>query len=608
LPPVSAYRIQAYKIVSEEKNKPVRDEQTLAKVLEAAYVLQERNRELKNKAANAEPTRNPLAAEQGSSSGPGAAQTQSVSPTSKGDSAKSSSTSVLAQIVEIQHQIQVRHLGLEKAMSLVAERLTQIDGVSGAGVAIRDGEKVHYRAAAGSMALPAGTQVSLEKALCAECLRSGHIFRCADIDSGSLPDRNERRRRGIQSMLAVPVFHDGGVAGSLELYFSRPRAFTEDDVHTCQLMAGLVTEALAKNEEVSWKKSLASERAVMLEALEKLKPNLAALADTPAARDSAPIPAASAMARSASTFVCRKCGHELVGQEQFCGNCGSPRTSSEEPADSDSAMASLWQLQEAMKNASLVHLPNVVVAPEESQESLDPVTVESAPGSIMEQFPTPLSFEPFAVPEPETERKTESKALPEASVRADFENAGPSDLEIPPQTGQEDDVEAPEPTALAKPEQPAAWSSAATTLAFLQQLAAVKDPGAWAEIWNRRRGDIYLAIAVVLVIGVVRWGMWFNYSASATGNPAASTAHHKAAPDADLPLFDRILVKLGLAEAPEPPEYKGNPRTQVWVDLHTALYYCPGADLYGKTAKGRFSTQRDAQLDQFEPAYRKACD
>jgi hypothetical protein len=69
-----------------------------------------------------------------------------------------------------------------------------------------------------------------------------------------------------------------------------------------------------------------------------------------------------------------------------------------------------------------------------------------------------------------------------------------------------------------------------------------------------------------------------------------------------------MLISMGLAEAPPTPESKGNPETQVWVDLHTALYYCPGADLYGKTPKGRFTSQRDAQLDQFEPAYRKACD
>jgi hypothetical protein len=73
-------------------------------------------------------------------------------------------------------------------------------------------------------------------------------------------------------------------------------------------------------------------------------------------------------------------------------------------------------------------------------------------------------------------------------------------------------------------------------------------------------------------------------------------------------MFDRMLISLGLAEAPPAPEYKGNPDTQVWVDLHTALYYCPGADLYGKTPKGKVTSQRDAQLDQFEPAYRKTCD
>ena len=153
-----------------------------------------------------------------------------------------------------------------------------------------------------------------------------------------------------------------------------------------------------------------------------------------------------------------------------------------------------------------------------------------------------------------------------------------------------------------------AWSSAATTLDFLERLTVAKDPGAWVQFWNSRRGDIYLAIAVVLVLGVIRWGIWSNHSVSATGSPTVSAAHRRAAPDADLSLFDRILVELGLAEAPEPPVYKGNPRTQVWVDLNTALYYCPGADLYGKTPKGRFSSQRDAQLDQFEPAYRKACD
>jgi hypothetical protein len=72
--------------------------------------------------------------------------------------------------------------------------------------------------------------------------------------------------------------------------------------------------------------------------------------------------------------------------------------------------------------------------------------------------------------------------------------------------------------------------------------------------------------------------------------------------------YEKFLVSIGLAEAPPAPVYMGNPDVKVWVDLQTALYYCPNADLYGKTPKGKFTTQQDAQLDQFEPAYRKACD
>jgi hypothetical protein len=142
-------------------------------------------------------------------------------------------------------------------------------------------------------------------------------------------------------------------------------------------------------------------------------------------------------------------------------------------------------------------------------------------------------------------------------------------------------------------------------------LSETRSPSALGRFWHARRGDFYLAVALVLVIGVIRWGILPSHPVGANGSGTAvsgSANHRKPAQDADLSMFDKLLISLGLAEAPEAPEYKGNPDTQVWIDLHTALYYCPGSDLYGKTPKGRFSTQRDAQLDQFEPASRRACD
>jgi GAF domain-containing protein/ribosomal protein L37E len=591
-------------IVSEEKDKPVLDEQTLAKLLEAAYVLQEHNRELQEMELGLEMKRDQIEAAERSSPAPDAPKNHETEPVAHADY-----TFTLAKIVETQHQIQVRHLELESAMSLVAERLVQIARASGAALGILEGKKLRYRAASGTLTLATGTDVPMDKALCIVCLRTGQVFRCADVNPEFLLDTEECRRRGIQSMIAVPVFHDGDVAGGLELYYPTTQAFTEQDVHTCQLMAGLITEALARDEEVTWKKSLATERAVMLEALEKLKPNLAALIDKPSTKDSGASAGTPAIAASSSTVSCRKCGHTIVGEEQFCGNCGTPRSSDYEAPSMQSKVASLWHMQEAMKKPSPADPAHESAIPPKSGANLgDPHEEKSSlADSIEEQMPE--LFEP-------AEMRLSHKSNPTESVgpiSTEFEDSVLSDLEIPMHTSEEngeDEIPLAQATALAKPDRTTAWSSAASAREFLEQLAPAQRSGTLARFWANRRGDIYLAIAVILVVAVVRWGIWSNHSVSATGHstPAAAGAHRKPNPEADLSMFDRMLISLGLAEAPSAPEYKGNPDTQVWVDLHTALYYCPGADLYGKTLKGKFTSQRDAQLDQFEPAYRKTCD
>src|SRR6202008_3642897 len=197
----------------------------------AAYVLQEYNREMQQKEPGSKVAKDSLLAD-----------CAAVEPTSSPEpqhslegsaSQKADSSFTLAQIVEIQYQIQVEHLELTGVMSLIAERLIQIAGISSAAIGMLEGKTVQYRAAAGVMALPPGTEVPMEKALSFECLRSGGVFRCADVNTELLLDGNECRRRGIQSMIAVPIFHQGRVAGSLELYFPHAQGFTEEDVHTC---------------------------------------------------------------------------------------------------------------------------------------------------------------------------------------------------------------------------------------------------------------------------------------------------------------------------------------------------------------------------------------
>jgi hypothetical protein len=119
-------------------------------------------------------------------------------------------------------------------------------------------------------------------------------------------------------------------------------------------------------------------------------------------------------------------------------------------------------------------------------------------------------------------------------------------------------------------------------------------PRNWSDLrvtLRFHRADLYLGLAVFVALLALLW-------------PAASAPRRPR-----LGLWQRALISIGIAEAPAPVIHlQGDPGVQVWVDPHTALYYCPGSDPYGKTTDGRFSTQRDAQLDRFEPAARSVCE
>lgn len=105
------------------------------------------------------------------------------------------------------------------------------------------------------------------------------------------------------------------------------------------------------------------------------------------------------------------------------------------------------------------------------------------------------------------------------------------------------------------------------------------------------RADLYLGASIFVAAVALLW-------------PVARSAQPSG-----LGAWDRALITLGVAEAPAPVVHlQGDPGLQVWVDPHTALYYCPGEEQYGKTADGRLSSQRDAQMDRFEPAGHLACD
>src|SRR5579863_156765 len=112
----------AKNIVTDQEKTPGLDEQTFGKLVEAAYVLQEHNREMRKMEESLELHSEQLREQESAAQ----AQFPRKSPDAQENVPAGDYTLTLAEIVEAQHQIQRRHLALDPAMVVVAERVARI--------------------------------------------------------------------------------------------------------------------------------------------------------------------------------------------------------------------------------------------------------------------------------------------------------------------------------------------------------------------------------------------------------------------------------------------------------------------------------------------------
>ncbi|MGB7899215.1 MAG: GAF domain-containing protein, partial [Candidatus Sulfotelmatobacter sp.] len=517
--------------MTDEKNKPRLDEQTFAKLLEAAYVLQEHNRKMRRVEESLELHSEQLRQQEAETQ---AALQRSTHLPEENSPPTSDYALILAEIVEAQHQIQRGNLESDEAMAMVAGKIARITNASGAAIGILEGQTIRYRAGAGAPALPLGSEVPLETAICAISVSTGQVLRTPDINMELLFDPDLCRKRQILSLVAVPIYHDGNIVGALELYFDRLQGFAEQDIQTCQLMAGLVSEAIGQGTESALKKSMAAERSAMLTAIEKLRPNLSVLAEdqTPDIADKDHAWEADV----AKSSVCWKCGDVLVEQEQFCGKCGASRAGEGDQSSIQSKLASAMRMQSSVREA---FSPNGSELPRN--------TAAAYAAEDQDHLAQLLALSELQENTPLLEQSTGAGA-DEGAIRLLSS--------IAPQRG-DNDLQASPVAPIESKQQDVTWRSAAKARDFLEALAETRSPGALGRLWRARRGDFYLVVAVILMFFVIRWGMLSGNSVGATGHGTAISGtvnrRRPPTPDADLSLFDKLMISLGLAEAPEVP-------------------------------------------------------
>jgi TonB family protein len=134
---------------------------------------------------------------------------------------------------------------LDPMLATITDAAQQLTGASGAALAMwKDGAMV-CRARSGETAPALGARLTAEAGICGECLRSGESQHCMDTENDPRVDVEVCRCIGLRSIAVLPIQGWRGVNGILEVFSTRPGAFSEAHVALLQQLAALAERARA---------------------------------------------------------------------------------------------------------------------------------------------------------------------------------------------------------------------------------------------------------------------------------------------------------------------------------------------------------------------------
>jgi len=134
---------------------------------------------------------------------------------------------------------------LDTILGTITDAARQLTGASGAALAMwKDGAMV-CRARSGETAPALGARLSAETGISGECLRTGKLQHCLDTENDPLVDVEVCRSLGLRSIAVLPIQGWRGINGILEVFSTRPAAFTEQHIVQLQQLASLAERARA---------------------------------------------------------------------------------------------------------------------------------------------------------------------------------------------------------------------------------------------------------------------------------------------------------------------------------------------------------------------------
>ena len=175
-------------------------------------------------------------------------------------------SALLAAAIETMREVARSELDADAMTERIARRAMELTGADGALFGSLEGDYVVFRSSVGFYERTP-PPVHIGNSLAGYCLESGDVVRCDDADLDPRVDRAAAAAFDVRSMVQVPLVYRGDTIGVLSVSSRRRAAFTDDDGHLLQLLAGVTAALISHASAYATKSALVAERTAALDAL-----------------------------------------------------------------------------------------------------------------------------------------------------------------------------------------------------------------------------------------------------------------------------------------------------------------------------------------------------
>jgi hypothetical protein len=177
----------------------------------------------------------------------------------------------LTAIVELQRAIAMGQADVDRTMEVIAWHARNVANAAGIAIGLLKGDQLVYRAGSGSGASYVGQHVMATLCASAHNAASREILRVENAQSDRRIEAAICRQFGAHSMLILPIYHGGTMAGVLNVLFDEAHVFEHREAFTYRLMANLVGEAMSYAARPEQKKA-AADPSLMRQSVELTRP------------------------------------------------------------------------------------------------------------------------------------------------------------------------------------------------------------------------------------------------------------------------------------------------------------------------------------------------